>query len=397
MDPDILELRGFIRDPKNVDELLHNRRLYEEFVFKYEIYLANVVNSHTFFNSYGPIQLGHFRDVSNKCTSIYFLKGRTQGNKSAIPSVHRYISEQWFEGNIHNKDITFQRFFAKIVLMSPSYEIDHCVELHKIFCRKFDGRRKNRILSLKSKDNHKVAKLRSYDPALETEDPHDSKDYRITSLFRSVMIIMRDCKLDVPAAERKVLLMRVGIKNGLVLSFNFDGVEQVEDDDPDFIPPINSIITTLREAVAFIMRLHKSFESVFPSSNERNTGTFITDSGKSVSLTTAEEIGYGGREVVGPSTNWVNPTSENIPHNCYKDFCHASYAEMRDGFYDEDSEARIQREPGAPTYGPSSQLTLPIIPTPSFSISTNFDTRMSFANIANDLFSISHDVSSATR
>ncbi|TGO16305.1 hypothetical protein BPAE_0503g00010 [Botrytis paeoniae] len=206
---------------------------------------------------------------------------------------------------------------------------------------------------------------------------------------------MRDCKLDVPTAERKVLLVRIGIKNGLALSFNFDGVEQVEDDDPDFIPPSNSITTTLKEAVAFIIRLQKSFEKIFPSPNERNTGTFITDSGMSVSLTAATEMGYKGREVAGPSTNWVNINSGNIPHNCYGSFCNTSYAEMRDGFYDEESEARSQREPGAPISGPSSQL--PIRPIPSFSNSPSFGTRMNFANIADNLFSISHDVSSTSR
>ncbi|TGO50769.1 hypothetical protein BCON_0176g00010 [Botryotinia convoluta] len=395
MEPTVRDLRGFIRNPKNEEELLYNCRMYEEFVFKYEIYLANVENSHTFVRYYGPIQLDDIRDVSNKCTSIYFLKGRISGNKSAIPSVHRYISEQWFEGNIHNKDITFQRFFAKIVLMSPSHKTKQCLELHNIFCSKFDGRSKNHILSQKNRENLKVAQLRSHDPALEREDHNDSKVYRITSLFRSVIIIMRDYKDGVPTAERKVLLVRTGIKNGLALSLNFEGVEQVEDDDPDFIPPSNSITTTLKEAVAFIMRVNKAFENMFPSSNERNTGTFITDSGKSVSLTAAKEMRFKGREVVGPSTNWVNLNSGNIPHNCYGNLCNASYCEMKDGYYDEESKVRSQRESRATISGPSSQLA--ISQTPSFSNSPSFGTRMNVADIADTLFSISHNVSSTSR
>ncbi|KAF7924698.1 uncharacterized protein EAE97_010649 [Botrytis byssoidea] len=150
----------------------------------------------------------------------------------------------------------------------------------------FDGPSKDHILSQKSKGNLRIAQLRGHDPAPETEDQNDSKDYRITTLFRSVIIIMRECKNAVPAAERKVLLMRTGIKDGLAIFLNFEGVEQVEDDDPDFIPPSNSITTTLKEAVAYIMRVNKAFENMFPLSNEQNTGTFITDSGKSLSLTT---------------------------------------------------------------------------------------------------------------
>ncbi|TGO31866.1 hypothetical protein BHYA_0393g00020 [Botrytis hyacinthi] len=394
MEPTVHRLRGFIRNPKNEKELLHNRRMYEEFVFKYEIYLANVENPHNFVRYYGPIQPGDIRDVTNKCTSIYFLKGRTL-NKSAIPSVHRYISEQWFEGNIHNKDITFQRFFAKIVVMSPTHKINKCLELHNNFCREFDGRSKNDIFSRKSQGNINVAQLRSHDPALETEDDDDPKDYRITSLFRSVIIVMRDCKNAVPAAERKVLLMRTGIKNGLALFLNFEGVEQVEDDDPGFIPPSNSITTTLKEAVAFIMRVNKAFENMFPSSNERNTGTFITDSGKSVSLTTAKEMGLKGREVVGPSTNWVNLNSGSIPHNCYGNLCDASYCEMNDGFYDEESEVRSQQESSAHISGPSSQLSMS--QAPSFSNSPGSRFRIDAADIPDTLFSISHDIPSTTR
>ncbi|TGO07097.1 hypothetical protein BTUL_0330g00040 [Botrytis tulipae] len=224
MEPTVRELRGFIRNPKNEEELLYNRRMYEEFVFKYEIHLANLENPHTFVSDYGPIQPGNLRDVTNKCTSIFFLKGRTP-NKSTIPSVHRYISEQWFEGNIHNKDITFQRFFAKIVVMWPSHKIDKCLELHNNFCRMFDGPSKDHILSQKSKGELRVAQLRGHDPALETEDQNDSKDYRIRTLFRSVIIIMRVCKNAVPAAERKVLLVRPGIKDGLAIFLNFEGVE----------------------------------------------------------------------------------------------------------------------------------------------------------------------------
>ncbi|KAF7918487.1 uncharacterized protein EAE98_009730 [Botrytis deweyae] len=394
MDPSVRELRGFIHKPKNEEELLHNHRMYEEFVFKYEIHLANVENSHTFVSYYGRIQPGNIRDVSNKCTSIFFLKGRT-ANKSVIPSVHRYISEQWFEGDIHNKDITFQRFFAKIVVMSPSHKINKCLELHNNFCRQFDGCSKNYIFSQKRKGEIKVAQLRSHDPALATEDHNDPKDYRITSLFRSVIVIMRDCKEGVSTAERKVLLVKTGIKNGLALSLNFEGVEQVEDDDPDFIPPINSITTTLKEAVTFIMRVNKAFENTFPSSNERNTGTFITDSGKSVSLTTAEEMGFKGREVLGPSTNWINLNSGNIPHNCYGNLCNASYCEMRGGFYDEESEVRSQQESKASISGPSSQLA--ISQTPSFNNSPSSGTRMKVADVADTLFSISHDAPSTTR
>ncbi|KAF7960369.1 hypothetical protein EAE96_000052 [Botrytis aclada] len=330
--PRTRDMRGFIRNPKNEEELLHNRRMYEEFVFRYEIYVANVMRPHTFVTYYGLRQLGDVRDVSNKCTSIYFFKSKFPGKNSAhaIPSVHRYISEKWFEGNIHNKDITFQRFFAKIVLLSPKHGIKKCLNLHEILCSKFDGRQKKAIFSEKNKDNVEIADLRSNDPALETEDHNDSKNYRITSLFRSVIIIMRGCKDDVPTAEQKVLLVRTGIKNGLALSLNFEGVEQVEDDDPNFIPPSNSITTTLKEAVAFIMRVNKAFEDMFSSPNEQNTGTFITGSGKSVSLNAAKEMGLKGREVVGPSTNWVNPNSGNIPHDCYGNFCNASYSELRD-------------------------------------------------------------------
>ncbi|TEY38088.1 hypothetical protein BOTCAL_0501g00020 [Botryotinia calthae] len=384
MESTVHELRGFIHNPINDEQLLYNRRMYEEFVFKYDIYLANVENPHTFVSSYGPIQLGHIRDVSNKCTSIYFLKGRTPENKSAIPSVHRYISEQWFEGNIHNKDITFQRFFAKTVLMSQSHGIEQCLQIHRGLCRKFDGHLKNHIFCLKSKESLEVAELRSYDPVLATEDDDPSKDYRITSLFRSVIIIMRDWKVGVPTAEQKVLLVRTGIKNGLALSLSFEGVEQVKDDDPDFIPTIDSIITTLKEAVAFIMRINKSFENMFPLSNERNTGTFITNSGKSVSLAAAKEMELKGREVVGPSTSWVNLNSSNIPHNCYRSFCNASYTEMGDGYYDEESEARSQRESGASIPGPSSQLAI--------SDSPSSTTEADLADITDNLFSISRDV-----
>lgn len=394
MEPTVRKLRGFIRNPKNEEELLYNRRMYEEFVFKYEIYHANVENSHTFVSYYGPIQPGDIRDVTNKCTSIFFLKGRAL-NKSAIPSVHRYISEQWFEGNIHNKDITFQRFFAKIVVMSPSHKINKCLELHNNICRAIDGRSKNHISSRKSTGNCKVAQLRNHDPALETEDDNDPKDYRITSLFRSVIIVMRDCKKPVPAAERKVLLVRTGIKNGLALPLNFEGVKQVEDDDPDFIPPSSSITTTLKEAVAFIMRVNKAFENMFPSSNERNTGTFITDSGKSVSLTTAKEMGLKGREVVGPSTNWINLNSGSIPHNCYGNLCNASYCEMNDGFYHKESEVRSRQESRAPISGPNSQLATS--QTPSFSNSPSSGTLINAADIPDTLFSIRHDIPSTTR
>ncbi|ATZ45281.1 hypothetical protein BCIN_01g00910 [Botrytis cinerea B05.10] len=389
MESTLIELRGFIQNPRNDEQLLYNRRMYEEFVFKYDIYLSNVENPHTFVSSYGPIQLGHIRDVSNKCTSIYFVEGRTPENNPAIPSVHRYISEQWFEGNIHNKDITFQRFFAKIVLMSQSHGIKQCLQIHRGLCRNFDGHLKNVIFSLKRKESLEVAELRSYDPvlaaedddALGTEDHDHSKDYRITSLFRSVIIIMRDWKVGVPTAEQKVLLVRTGIKDGLALSISFDGVEQVEDDDPDFIPPIGSIITTLKEAVALIMRINKSFENMFPPSNERNTGTFITNSGKSVSLVAAKEMELKGREVVGPSTSWVNLNSSIIPHDCYRFFCNASYTEMGDGCYDEESEARSQRESGASIPGPSSQLVI-----------SSSTTQPDLADVTDDLFSISRDV-----
>lgn len=316
--------QGFIENPQNDDQYLHNSRLYQEFKFRLKIELENV---HSPMVSTKPslLNLEELRDISNKCVAVYFSTDEYSYRDSGLCDLHNFLSQQWFEKTIHDKDINFKRFLAKVIQIGKADDdcdpIDDIRVRHQAICEEFE-KRKAEFLA-KDKVELEKAQLDGHEP--EPGQYDHQRNYTISRIFRSVFIIVVSIHDKKPKAESEVIMMKTGIKDGLAISINFDGIKQINhspnSSSYDTTKRTDTIRTTLGEAVAFIMKLNKALENRFPLSAERDPRIIDPGLGKSIIPCVAKTAGYKGGKIVGPSTNWVDADKS---HHCER--CHCNFA-----------------------------------------------------------------------
>ncbi|KAB8290397.1 hypothetical protein EYC80_010830 [Monilinia laxa] len=225
---------------------------------------------------------------------------------------------------------------------SEPVSIDELLLIHRELCKEFE-RREDEFLK-KDRENIKRARLKGEE--LQPGQYDHRTNYKIGRIFRSVIIVMLPNYSGASTAERAVKLVKTGTRDGIAISISFDGIKQVDTGSDASTPGItarpDTITTTLREAVAFIMRLNKSLEDTFPLSMERNLSIISPELGWPM----LPEHGklYTGGKPMGPTTDWVRPNFTSIPHNCYESYCNSTCHEYYFKSHDEESEAKKKHE-----------------------------------------------------
>ncbi|KAG4025821.1 hypothetical protein MFRU_050g00380 [Monilinia fructicola] len=340
-------VRGVLYDPQTNEELLHNTRLEHESLFKIALESENVKNPLTLIRSpphFSSLKLHELKNLCNRCVCVYFPAWGNPLKITNTYSVYRYLMEQWWEGNIHDKDINFKRFIAKLIQMETEepVSIGEIVLIHRRLCKEFE-RREEEFLE-KDREEIKSARLRG--EKIQPGQYDHRANYKIGRIFRSVIIVLLPNDSGASTAERAVKLVKTGIRDGIAISINFDGIKQVgtgsDASTPNITARADVIITTLGEAVAFIIRLNKSLEKLFPLSMERNLSIIGPELGGS--KPPGDGKLHTGGKLIGPTTKWVRPNLTSIPHNCYKSYCNATCHEYHFKSHDVESEAKKKHE-----------------------------------------------------
>jgi hypothetical protein len=237
------------------------------------------------------LSVEHLQDFCNKSTAIYYTG--TQGG--FFEKMYKFILSKWApHGNIHTLDIEFARFFAKLIRLSgaPPPTTENVIRIHQELC---------------------AASRLAREAGFAKKDPlsdlffHGGQQvefYKIKPLLDALIIVIDTKYEDTDFDKQEVRLIRTGITTGLSGPITFDSLTILETIDE------NEIVTTLPEAVRFVMDLDRREETLLEKRDQRVLDHYlgipkVQFENKYFSRWMEKErVCWTGDVPVGPSTSW---------------------------------------------------------------------------------------------
>ena len=131
--------------------------------------------------------------------------------------------------------------------------------------------------------------------------------YKLQPLFRALIIIYDHNVTD--GGDPIVHLVRIGDTAGLSAPIVFGNIEPVFDTVPGLfsnVPGDDTITTTLSSASSFVTALEFREQAAFTPNKTRDPSILDEDLGSKKNRDKfAQDLGYTGPEILGPSTNWI--------------------------------------------------------------------------------------------
>jgi hypothetical protein len=242
------------------------------------------------------LSIEHLQDFCNKSTAIYCTDILTD-----FTPMYEFIFKKWSPGDVHKLDIEFARFFAKLVgvTSNPSPTTQQIIMLHEALC---DASRTAHGTGFVKEDN--------WDNLMDIDfiGGHQVEFYNIKPLLRALIIVIdkRNPRNEPNFEKQEVRLVRTGATTGLRQPIAFDGLTVLDKINE------NEVVTTLPEAVRFVMDLDGREEALLEKRDMRILDHWLGLPKVQIQRYFSEPNGpryqfWTGEDAdipVGPSTNW---------------------------------------------------------------------------------------------
>lgn len=171
--------------------------------------------------------------------------------------MYKSILSQWSSGDVHKLDIEFGRFFAKLVGFGrdPLATTQQIIRMHEAL---IDASRAAKDKGFLKEDNWEYIK------DMHFIGGHQVEFYKIKPLVCALIIIIdkRLPEQDHDFEKQEVKLVRTGVTSGLSQPVTFDGLTVLDKISED------EVVTTLPEAVRFVMALDRREEALLEKRDE---------------------------------------------------------------------------------------------------------------------------------
>lgn len=242
------------------------------------------------------LSIEHLQDFCNKSTTIYYTGMR----KGFFENMYDFILAQWAPGGIHKLDIEFARFFAKLVgiARAPPPTTEEIVSIHQELC---EASQIARETGFAKKENWTHIYDYLFTGGQQTEF------YNIKPLLRALIIVIdkRISETETDFDKQEVRLVLTGFSTGLSRAIDFENLTVLKTINE------NEVVTTLPEAVRFVMHLDRREEVLAERRDPRVLDHYLGIPKAQIEKyqsAWAERYGmrWTGEIPIGPSTNWWN-------------------------------------------------------------------------------------------